>query len=48
MNAPQWFLAGFAALFAVVAIMSIGRFRGLWRNMREHPEKLGDEWDPFE
>jgi hypothetical protein len=47
-TAPSWFAAGGAAMMVVVVLLWGRRFSRLWRKMREHPEKMGDDWDPFE
>ena len=43
-----WIAAATAAVFAGIVALLATRFGRLWRRMREHPEKLGDEWDPFQ
>lgn len=47
MNTPVWFAAGSAALLAILGGMMFTHVRRLWRRTREHPEELGDDWDPF-
>jgi hypothetical protein len=46
-NIPFWFSAGMAAFMAVIVVLFVTRFSGLWRKMRDHPEKMDDDWDPF-
>jgi hypothetical protein len=48
MNAPGWFLAGSAAFLVGIMVLRFGNLSRLWRRMRDHPEQMGDEWDPFE
>jgi hypothetical protein len=47
-NPPGWYAAGGAAMLAVLAVLFVSRFSRIWRKARDHPEKMGDDWDPFE
>ena len=46
-NVPAWFAFGSAAFMAVIVALSISRFARLRRQMKDNPEKMDDEWDPF-
>jgi hypothetical protein len=46
-SVPWWFALASVAFLGVISFMLVRWFGRLWRQGRDHPETMGDDWDPF-